>query len=98
MKTTVATDSATIVAAGRKARVFFITLSNTGTAGTEGEIELRDASGSGTLKWVGRFLGTDSMVAHFEFTGGSTPGIEFEDGIFLVFDAATNAQVTVGWE
>jgi len=103
MKTTVVTDTATIVAFGRKARVHFVTISNTGTAGTEGELELREAQNpagdTGTLRWVARFLGTDSLVAHYEFGGdsGAAEGIEFDDGIRVVFDAMTNAQVTVGW-
>lgn len=102
MKTMQVTSSSDIVAYGRKARVHFITISNNGTAGTAGEVELREAVATpgdgGTLRWSTRFASGDETSAHFEFGGGNPPGIEFEDGIRLTMDSVTNVLITIGWE
>lgn len=101
MKTVQATDTATIKAYGGPARVLWITISNNGTVGVAGLIELREAvtpaGDTGTVRWSTRFLSSDEQSVHYDFIGEEGDvGIPFADGVRLVVTSATNLIITVG--
>jgi len=104
-KTTNLTGTADIKAfnQGSGARIVKISIQNTGTAGTEGTVEFREAvSGggdTGTLRWSVEFGSVADNVQEIDFpytdVGG---GLQFADGIHVVFTAVTATTVWVMWE
>jgi hypothetical protein len=97
VKTSQKTASGDVKAAGGPATLYFITISNNGTAGTAGEIEIRDAvspaGDTGTLRWSTRFASADEASVHYEFP----EGIYMPDGIRFTMDTVTNIIATIGY-
>lgn len=103
-KSTRATASADVLVAGIPARVYKLHVQNNGTAGTAGNLELRDATATpgdgGTLRWDVRFGSTD------QDTAGAVPvdvdfgddGLYMPDGIRITLNTVTNLIVWVVWE
>lgn len=104
MKTTQLTASGDVKAYGGPGKVLWITVSNNGTAGVAGEVELREAvspaGDGGTLRWSRRFDSADETAFHHEFRGqrDGDHGIDFSNGIRFTMDTVTNLIVTIGWE
>lgn len=104
-KTTNVTGTADIKAfnQGSGARIVKISIQNTGTVGTEGTIEFREAvagaGDTGTLRWSVEFgsVADDVLEIDFPYTdvGG---GLQFADGIHVVVTAVTNFTMWVMWE
>jgi hypothetical protein len=86
--------------------VFKLTITNTGTVGVPGWVELRDAEATpgdnGTLRWRSRFLSADEQVQDIDFGGDmsdSADGLTMPQGIRVTFGTGlTNTEVWVGWD
>jgi hypothetical protein len=98
-KSTRCTASADVKAAGGPAHIHKIHISSSGTAGTDGTIEIRDAvspaGDTGTLRFDTRFdASTDELTATIDFS----PPLYMPNGIRVTYVAATETVVWVIWE
>ncbi len=105
-KSTRVTSSADVKAFGGPATIYAITIQNSGTAGTAGNVEIRDAQSTpgdtGTLRWDYRHGATDedlvaSQVAPASVSFGEH-GLHMPQGIRVTFATITQAIVWVIWE
>lgn len=100
------TSSADVKAAGGPARIYAITVQNSGTAGTAGNVEIRDAQSpagdTGTLRFDWRHGATDedvvaTQIAPLVINFGPN-GLYMPNGIRVTFATITQAVVWVLWE
>ena len=94
--------SADIKAIGGPAYIHKIVVFNTGTAGTAGSLEFRDAQNpagdTGTLRFDFRFGSADEDTLSANRSIDFPEPLYMPDGIRVVFNTVTNVVVWVFWE